>query len=414
MSLILRYGANSRVEFELPSTALVADCRTPRGAPVADLTVAASAALEQPLDFPPLRQSVVSGDRVAVALEPAVPQASLLVSAVVSHLLGAGIAAGDISIVHPGTDRAGADDALRRELPAAVRKSIEIVAHDPAHRDGLSYLAANRDGDPIYIDRRLVDADVVLPIGCIRLPSTPGYFGVNATLYPTFSDAATLDRYHAIDAEPSTDDTSRRRQEADEIAWLLGVLLTIQVVPATAGGVLHVVAGKTESVERRGEALSQSAWQFEIPRRAQLVVAAIEGGEDQQTWDNVGRAIAAAARVVADDGAIALCTDLATPPGPALACLARARDLADAERHIRRQHSADAGVAHALAAALERGRVYLLSRLDESVVEDLGMAPVGDSSDIARLIQRHPSCILLGNAQFAQPTAAAETAEQLR
>jgi nickel-dependent lactate racemase len=414
MSSILRYGANSNVEFELPASALVADCRTPRGAPVTDLTGAASAALDQPLDFPPLRQSVVSGDRVAVALEAAVPQTPLLVSAVVSHLLNAGIAAGDISIVHPGTDRAGADDALRRELPAAVRKSIEIVAHDPAHRDGLSYLAANRDGDPIYINRRLVDADIVLPIGCIRLPSTPGYFGVNATLYPTFSDAATLDRYYATDGELSNDDISRRCQEADEIAWLLGVLLTIQVVPAAAGSVLHVVAGKTESVERRGGALCKSAWQFEIPRRAQLVVAAIDGGEDQQTWDNVGRAIAAAARVVVDDGAIALCTDLATPPGPALACLAQARDLTDAGRHIRMQHSADAGVAHALAAALERGRVYLLSRLDDSVVEDLGMAPVGDSSDIARLIQRHPSCILLGNAQFAQPTAAAETAEQLR
>ena len=275
MSSILRYGANSRVEFELPSAALVADCRTPRGAPVADLTGAASAALEQPLDFPPLRQSVVSGDRVAVALEAAVPQASLLVSAVVSHLLGAGIAAGDIFIVHPGRDRAGADDALRSELPAEVRKSIEIVAHDPAHRDGLSYLAANRDGDPIYINRRLVDADVVLPIGCIRLPSTPGYFGVNATLYPTFSDAATLDRYHATDAEPSDDETSRRRQEADEIAWLLGVLLTIQVVPAAAGGVLHVVAGNCSSrlndaekrcVNRRGSSKSLDVRNLSSPR----------------------------------------------------------------------------------------------------------------------------------------------------
>jgi nickel-dependent lactate racemase len=414
MSSKMRYGTHSSVDIDLSSIALVADCRAPRGAPLADLTKTALAALEQPLDFPPLRQSVVLGDRVAIAIEAGVPQFSILASAVVANLLGAGIAAGDISIVHSGADRAGAEDALRDELPAAVRTSIGIFAHDPAHRDGLSYLAANRDGDPIYVNRRLVDAEVVLPIGCIRLPSTPGYFGVSGTLYPAFSDAATLDRYRASDAEPSSEDAARRRQEADEIAWLLGVLLTIQVVPAAAGGVLHVVAGTSRSVERRGESLCKTAWEFEIPRRAQLVVAAIEGGDDQQTWENVGRAIAAAARAVADDGAIALCTDLATPPGPALACLAQARDLADAERHIRRQHSADAAVAYELAAALERGRVYLLSRLDESVVEDLGMAPVGDSSDIARLIQRHPSCILLGNAQFALPTAAAEIAEQLR
>jgi nickel-dependent lactate racemase len=295
-----------------------------------------------------------------------------------------------------------------------AREAVPIIAHDPDHRDGLSYLAANRDGDPIYIDRHLVDADVVLPIGCIRLPGSPGYFGVNTTLCPTFSDAATIDRFRAADADPSADEIAARRHEAEETAWLLGVMLTIQVVPAAAGGVLHVVAGTAESVERCGNALCKAAWEFEIPRRAQLVVAAIEGAHDQQTWGNVGRALAAASRAVAEGGSIALCTELAAPPGPALQSISKARDLADAARQIRKQHQIDASVAHELTAALDRGRVYLLSRLDEAIVEDLGMAPVQAAADIARLIQRHRSCVLIGNAQYAQPTVSEEVAEQLR
>ena len=170
----------------------------------------------------------------------------------------------------------------------------------------LSYLAADDKGDPIYINRHLVDADVVLPIGCMRLSSTPGYFGVNAAIYPTFSDTATIDRFRATDADPSSDEVACRRRDADEIAWLLGVLLTIQVVPAAAGGVLHIVAGTADSVERRGAMLCKAAWEYEVPHRAPLVVAAIEGPDEQQTWENVGRAIAAASRVVADDGTIAL------------------------------------------------------------------------------------------------------------
>jgi nickel-dependent lactate racemase len=299
-------------------------------------------------------------------------------------------------------------------LPGAVRDLIEIVRHDPHHRDGLSYLAANHHGEPIYINRRLVDADVVLPIGCIRLPSSPGYFGVSAALYPTFSDAATIDRFRATDADSPADEMACRRREAEEMAWLLGVMLTIQIVPAAAGVALHVVAGNGGAVERRGVELCKTAWDFEVPQRAELVVAAIEGADDQQTWENVGRAIAAASRAVLDDGAIALCTELATLPGPALSCLAQARDLADAGRRIRRQHSDDAAAAHELAAALSHGRVYLLSRLNESVVEDLGMAPVEAAGDIGRLVQRHRSCIVLGNAQFAQPTVLDEVAEQLR
>jgi nickel-dependent lactate racemase len=414
MSSFLRYGADSQVEVDLSPTALVADCRMPRGSALTDITSAIAATLSDPLDFPAVRRSVVPGDRIALAAEAGVPQAGVIASAVVSTLLEAGISADCIAIVHRRTDQFDADDVLRQALPGVAREAVQIIAHDPDHRDGLSYLAANRDGDPIYINRHLVDADVVLPIGCVRLPGSPGYFGVNATLCPTFSDTATIDRFRITDADPSADEIAARRHEAEETAWLLGVMLTIQVVPAAAGGLLHVVAGTAESVERRGSALYKSAWEFEIPRRAQLVVAAIEGAEEQQTWDNVGRALAAASRAVADDGAIALCTELAAPPGPALQSISQARDLVDAARQIRKQHQVDASVAHELTAALDRGRVYLLSRLDEATVEDLGMAPVEAAADVARLIQRHRSCILLGNAQYAQPTVAQEVAGQLR
>src|SRR5438105_4563465 len=104
MTSILRYGANSSVEFELSSAAMIADCRLPRGTPLTDIATAISASLEQPLDFPPLRQAVVPGDRVAVALEEGVPQAPVLAAAIVSNLLAAGIAAGDISVVLPHKD----------------------------------------------------------------------------------------------------------------------------------------------------------------------------------------------------------------------------------------------------------------------------------------------------------------------
>ena len=251
----LRYGVDSVVEIESTGD-LVADCRTPRGEPLADIAAAVSSALSEPLDFPSLRRSVVPGDRVAVRLGAGVPHAAALASSLVANLLEAGIAPGDIWIVHPGTDPTVADGLLKGGLPADVQQAVQVVAHDPNHRDVLSYLAADDKGDPIYINRHLVDADVVLPIGCMRLSSTPGYFGVNAAIYPTFSDTATIDRFRRHRRHPSSDEVACRRRDADEIAWLLGVLLTIQVVPAAAGGVLHIVAGTADSVERRALACS--------------------------------------------------------------------------------------------------------------------------------------------------------------
>jgi hypothetical protein len=131
-------------------------------------------------------------------------------------------------------------------------------------------------------------------------------------------------------------------------------------------------------------------------------VAAISGGPGQQTWDNVGRALSAASRAAADGGAVVLCTELATEPGPAVCSLAQAEDLAEAERQIRRTCPPDALAAVELARVLDRTKVYLLSQLDESFVADLGVAPVSAGTEVARLARRHASCTVLANAQHAR------------
>jgi nickel-dependent lactate racemase len=413
MQSSLRYGTNSTIELDINAASLVADCRCPHGTPLADPAAATAAALAEPLDFPPLRKAVIPGDRVVLAVAEGLPQSPAIVGAVVSTLIDAGIAPRDICILQPAGELAG-DIELREGLPAESRQEIEFAAHDPNHRDHLSYLAANEHGDAIYVNRRLFDADVVLPIGCVRLDQSPGYFGPSGVLYPTFSDAAAIDRFGTSVLDSGHGEVDRRRREADEVAWLLGVLLVVQVVPAAAGKAMHVIAGNTESVDRRGTELCRLAWAFEIPQRAELVIAAIEGGRDQQTWENFARAIAAASRAVADEGAIALCTELAALPGPALEWIGRSRNLADAQRHIRKEHSSDASAAHELSQALKRVRVYLYSQLDDDVVEELGMAPVAAAADIGRLARRHSSCIVLGNAQFAEPTAIEDAAEQLQ
>ena len=54
--------------------------------------------------------------------------------------------------------------------------------------------------------------------------------------------------------------------------------------------------------------------------------------------------------------------------------------------------------------ALEQARVYLLSGLDESLVEDVGLVPLAGGADLARLAAQHTSCIVLANAQYAIST----------
>lgn len=401
MSTVLRYGTDSSIKLEFSEGVLLAECGQPP-ATVCDPAMAVPQALAEPLAYPALMQSILPSDHVVVALESGVPQASEVVGAVVCSLIDGGVDPDGITVLRTQTD---AQTGLGDPAPwidAAVRKRLTLVTHDPTARQSMAYLAATEAGEPIHLNRILTDADVVLPVGCVQARTAGRFRSVASHVYPSFSDQRTLLRFRAVEAR--TAQTAQRKQLAQEVrhvSWLLGLTFTIQVVPGPGDRILHVLAGELSTVHRRARELYETAWRCTVPHRARLVVAAIEGGADQQTWHNVGRAIAAAGALVEDGGAIAVCSDLASSPGPALQRLASAPTRQEALRQIRKEQPADALPAAQLAQVLERAKVYLLSRLDETLLEDLEIAPINESDELVRLAQRYDSCILLSNASRA-------------
>ena len=89
---------------------------------------------------------------------------------------------------------------------------------------------------------------------------------------------------------------------------------------------------------------------------------------------------------------------MADAPGPAVRRLLTAPSCESALRRIRKERLPDALAAAQLAQALAHGRVYLLSRLDPALAEDLDMIPLADPAELLRLTAQHKSCIVLCNA----------------
>jgi nickel-dependent lactate racemase len=262
----------------------------------------------------------------------------------------------------------------------------------------MAYLTATAAGEPLYLNRLLCDADVVIPIASVRMGSRGAK--TSDGLYPVFSTPKP--------SQPARDKRGRRMrpqpaQEAErpDVCWLLGVPCLIQVIPGPGESVLAVLAGEPAAVRRESRRLCEQAWQHKVPHPASLVVAAIEGGASQQTWEQVARALAAATQAVEEEGAIAICCELQREPGPALQALAETDDRDAALKAIRRAQLPDEQIAARLVKACNRATVYLLSDLDEELVEELGMAPISEAAEVTRLANRHESCLLLANAQHA-------------
>jgi len=56
----------------------------------------------------------------------------------------------------------------------------------------------------------------------------------------------------------------------------------------------------------------------------------------------------------------------------------------------------------ALSRALQRGPVYLRSLIDEDVVQLLGMTPIADDGELARLASRRRRCVVIEDAHRVQ------------
>ena len=204
-------------------------------------------ALEQPLDYPPLHQIVVPGDRLVIAFDPTIAPGPGDPRAPSLRRWGGGSGPGNITVVAP---RDGAGLAVR--LPAGV----SLVVHDPNDRAELAYLATTKQGRRIYLNRHLTDADVVVPVARLGYDPILGYRGPWSLLFPELSDRETnrglsQPSRSGDSATGSRSEALSKLDESFEVSWLLGSQFHVGLVPASAG-IMEAVAGRETTVRDRG------------------------------------------------------------------------------------------------------------------------------------------------------------------
>ena len=394
MSQQILFGDQEIFNLEIPTSRLDNEFSAITPASLEDPAAAIATALADPLGFPPLARTLVPGDRVVIALDNNVPSAGDLVAGLVDMLSNSGhLQQCHLQLVFAGTSSELASLQLAEKIPADQFSLLNIEIHHPHDAHHLSYLAAAHDASPIYVNRTLCDADVILPIISLGLDGQLCYAGIHETLFRSFTDDRTRQRFMV----PSNHDSGKLREDADEAAWLLGIQLVLGVIPGAGNSLLHVIAGNAHEVREEAELRGRAAWSRPA-RQAELVIATIEGRPESQGWIHIARALHSSSQLVSDGGMIVLCTELDCPPGKALLQLSDQAGMPAEEDEENTGTSPDALAAEQLALAGERARIYMLSRLTREVVERLGIAHVSEASQICRLGNQCDSVIVLAEA----------------
>lgn len=371
--------------------------------PNIDLSSALKATLDAPEFYPPLSESVFEGDTVAIALQTDIPHANYLIEATVDYLITTGIDVNDITLVVTGRtaenlgipaaqyEMAEKDKSEGKRPPIFSFdfgfQSLNTQVHDPENQTGHSYLAANEEGDPVYVNRTLVDADVVIPIG---IPSPGEVNQQSDCIYPDFSTTSTLHRF----AQGKGSFISRWT-EIELANESLGAFFAVQVVCGPGDTIRQVFSGAKKDALESARTATNNLWSLAWPNPSNLCVATIEAKPLDQSWDDFAQALIAASEVTQTESPIIIWSEISIAPdrNTRKACMSQFEDNISSKLTKTLQR---------VAGIIKDRPVFLRSALPEQTVEELGLGHLKSADEILRMAESSEDCLVIRDAHKTQ------------
>lgn len=356
----------------------------------ADIQSLLQSAFDAPENYPPLSESIFPGDRIAILVQNGLPAARETLQALIAVLEKARIETQDILVVVPPTMKstfelvAHADADPESKTPATFRmesdnrpEALRFEVHVTDDEQTVSYLAANKQGNPVYVNRSLCDSDVILPLSCM----TPGDKHSDC-LYPEFSTDEIRARYRKKE-----DSSKQRIAEAELANDSLGLFFSIELICSPGEVIEDIVCGSRSRAREIASDRLKPLWEIEPADGSDVVVTTLESSGDSASWSNLVRAVTAAANLV-EDGPIIVWSGLSQKPTAKIkqACAAQFEGSVPDSLSKRLQH---------FASILCERPVYLKSRLSQNVVEGLGIGFIESTESAQRILRTFSQPLLV-------------------
>lgn len=379
----------------VPAERTIALKRESFAAPAASPAQLVHDALERPHNFEALRRALTPDDRVTVVIDPKLPHLAEMLAEVLRHLGSAGVNPAAVTIVSPPN----APETWIDELPDEFA-DVTAEVHDPADIKKLAYLATTKNDRRVYLNRSVVEADFTVVLTGRRFDPARFYAGAEVALFPDLSNEET----RIADAGPFTREAPwHGREEAQEIAWLLGTPFFVQVIEGAEDSIQEVVAGLVDS-SAEGKHRQDARWRATVSERAEVVVASISGASERITFYDLARAAANAARVARPGGRIAILTNAAPTLGQAVEWIRHMDEPKAPNSRLAQEKPADWADCKLWCFATAKGGVFLASGYPDDVAEELFTTPIRTPSEVQRLIESAESVIIIPDAHKARVT----------
>jgi len=281
-----------------------------------DVEKETAVALRQPIGSAPLRDIAPEKGRVLLLsddLTRGTPR-SRLAPVILNELNEAGVPDTRIDIlIALGTHRAMTSSEIEQALGREVVRRVAVFNHDFRDLRQLVSLGRTKLGTPVIVNRRVVEANLVLGIGSIAPHPEAGWSGGAKILQPGVCGEETTAWTHMLAARQPDHlalagvEENPVRKEIEQVAIQGGLRFIVNVVLDGMGRVVHIVAGDPIHAHRAGVAFARRILVRPIPERAGLVIVDARPA-DLDYWQGI-KPLAFATRAVQEGGVVILVGD---------------------------------------------------------------------------------------------------------
>lgn len=274
---------NQLASVTLPETWQVQGILVPSSVPPCrDPQAEVTRALSTPIGAPCISSLARAGMKVAIVIDDGsrpTPVGQIL-PAVVAELEAAGVTRPDMALVPAlGLHRPMAQREIAQRV-AMDLEGIQTVTHDCDDPQQMRFLGTTSYGSPVWINRTVADADLVISIGCIEPHLIASFGGGYKNIIPGVAGRVTVAHNHGLNCSPDTFnmvgqpvDRNPMRLDLEEGSQMLGKKVwVVNAILNDCKEVVRVVAGCPIAAHRAGMEVSARLNGVKVPRLADVVI----------------------------------------------------------------------------------------------------------------------------------------------
>ena len=283
--------------------------------PLPDWQGALEAALDHPIESPPLVEMARGKSSAAISIcditRPAPNRKTL--PPVLGRLEQAGIPRDNITIlIATGLHRPATEGEIREICGEEIATAYRVVNHDARDLSSHRHLGSTASGTPVYIDDRFISAGLHITLGFIEPHLMLGFSGSRKLIAPGQAAQETIKVLHsprfmrdARASEGSIEDNPLHR-ELLEIARMARHDFVLDVALARDRSIAGVFAGHPERAHRRGVEFVSEVMLETLDEPVDAVITTSAGYPLDLTFYQAIKGVTAASHIVKPGGRILL------------------------------------------------------------------------------------------------------------